>query len=43
MEIYFMKEILKMIQLKEKEETIMKMEIKDVKEILKMAIVKEKE
>jgi len=43
MEIKDMKEILKMINLKEKEYYILKMEIKDMKEILKMICLKEKE
>jgi len=43
MEIKDMKEILKIINLREKEYYIMKMEIRDMKEILKMIKLKEKE
>jgi len=43
MEIRDMKEILKIINMKEKEYIIMKMEIRDMKEILKMINMKEKE
>ena len=42
MEIKDMKEILKIINLKEKEKNIMKMEIKNMKEILKIVFMKGK-
>jgi len=43
MEIKDIKEILKIINMKEKEYYIMKMEIKNMKEILKMVNLREKE
>jgi len=43
MEIKFMKEIIKMVNLMGKESNIIKMEIKDMKESLKMVRQKEKE
>ena len=43
MEINYMKEIIKMVNLKEKEQNIMKMEINYMKEIIKMVKLKEKE
>ena len=43
MEINYMKEIIKMVKLKEKEYNIMKIKIKDMKENIKLIIGKEKE
>ena len=43
MEIKYMKEIIKMVFVKEKEYIMMKMEIKYMKEIIKMVFGKEKE